>query len=201
MPTYGEMERWPDDKLLRSASGGNTDAFQIFCVRTLPSLHRYVKYQCRQRRVDVNLAEDFCHSTLIRAIDHINSCKEDGCRPLPTVSVAWIKQIAFNLIRTWQRDNKRMSFVEDVYVESRRSVSAEDIDEYEEILKFFQWLNDNERDMLEMVFVNQLSIVEAGERINLNKWAAYKTYERGLCTLRDLLQEHGVCVPSSIAED
>ncbi len=190
------MERWPDDRLLREANRGNTKAFVQFCVRSLPSLRRYVRFQLFELDVPSDLVDDFCHDAILRAVDHINSCREHGDRPLPSVSVAWIKQIAFNAIKDWQRKNKRLEFVADIAPESRTTTTPDEVDEYEEIVKFFQWLSPNEHDMLDMVFVGQMPIVDAGECLNLSKAAAYKTFERGLQHLRDLLQEHGKFMPS-----
>lgn len=117
-------------------------------------------------------------------------------RPLPKVSVGWLKQIAFNMIRDWRRRNLRVTYVEELVAASRPEISPDDVDEYEEILKFFQWLTDDERDMLEMVLVESKGILEAGETLNLEKWAAYKTYERALEHLRDLVSHHGKFSPS-----
>jgi RNA polymerase sigma factor (sigma-70 family) len=200
MSDYHEMERWADDRLLREANAGNTDAFAMFCVRSLPSLRRYVKYQLIELGVAADLVDDFCHDAIIKAVNYINNCKSHGGRPLPSVSVAWVKQIAFNSIHDFRRKNTRMEFVEELVEEARSETNTEDIEEYEEILKFFQWLGANERDMLELVLVEGMSIVDAGERINLKSAAAYKTYERGLASLRDLLREHGSFLPSWMVE-
>jgi RNA polymerase sigma factor (sigma-70 family) len=200
MSDFEVIERWTDERLLREANAGNTDAFAVFCVRSLPSLRRYVRFQLRRHELPVDLMDDFCHESIIKAIDYINSCKVDGGRPLPSVSVAWIKQIAFNAIRDFRRRDARVAFVPELIAEARKATSLEEIEEYEEIVKFFQWLGQNEQDMLEMVLVEHLSIVDAGTRINLEKWAAYKTYERGLQHLRDLLKEHGSKLPSWVTQ-
>lgn len=193
------VEHWPDARLIREANRGNTQAFVTLCVRSLPSLLRYARFQCNSLGVPIDLADDFCHDAIIKAVDHINSCKEHGHRPLPCVSVAWLKQIAFNTIRDWMRRDSRFTQVDEIEVEARPTVSVDDVEEYEEILKFFDWLGPNERDMLEMVLVDGKDVVEAGAEINLAKWAAYKTYYRGLEHLRDILQEHGTFAPAWLA--
>jgi RNA polymerase sigma factor (sigma-70 family) len=185
------MERWPDDRLLRAANRGDTEAFSFFCVKSLPGLRRYVRFQCAEQAAPIDLAEDFCHDVIIRAVGHINSCKEHGDRPLPKVSVAWLKQIAFNVICDWRRRNGRITLSDQLEPEAPPSLSPDEIDEYEEILKYFNWLNGNERDMLELVLMDGMDIVEAGEHLNLKKANAYKTYERGLARIRDLCREHG----------
>src|SRR5687768_10157439 len=128
MSDYQGMERWPDDRLLRAANKGDTDAFVTFCCKRLPSLLKYVRYQCRTQGVPTDHAEDLCHDAIVRAVEHIDSCKEHGDRPLPRVSVAWLKQIAFNVIRDWRRKNLRMTFVETVVATSRPELSPDDVD-------------------------------------------------------------------------
>ena len=186
------MERWPDYRLLREASKGNTDAFNEFCVRSLPSLHRFVKHQCLQYNVSPSLVEDFCNDAIVRAIERIKAIKESGQPPLPRASVAWLKQIALNAIRDWRRRSYRYVTLDDFdELEAEPIIGAEESAEFEEIRKFVNWLIPNEREIIEMVLVEKLGIAEAGKRLNLESWAAYKTYERGIGHLRDLLEQHG----------
>src|SRR5262245_23295339 len=124
-------DRWTDERLLREANRGDTQAFTEFCVRRLPTLLRYLKYQCSEQNVSPDLAEDFCHDAIVRAVEHINSCKEHGDRPLPTVSVAWLKQIAFNVIRDWRRRNNLVTFVDEIEQEAQDGLSYDDIEESE----------------------------------------------------------------------
>ncbi len=201
MSDYQGMERWPDDRLLRAASRGNAAAFETLCVKRLPSLLKYVRYQCRSWELPSNLAEDLCQDTFIRAVECLAASRENGGRPLPKFSVAWLKQIAFNLMKDWRRKNRRVTFVEAVVETSRPEINPDIVEEYEEIVKFFQWLGDDHRDMLEMVLVEGKGIVEAGDMLGLNKWAAYKAYERALGALRDLHREHGRVACPAMSRD
>ncbi|HEV3340015.1 MAG TPA: sigma-70 family RNA polymerase sigma factor [Pirellulales bacterium] len=195
------LERLPDDQLLREASRGNTDALQIFCVKRLPSLLRYAKHQCSQNNVPIDLADDFCHDGILSAVECINDCKEHGHRPLPNVTAAWIKKIVANLIRDYRRRHSRYEELEcDAVLDSRTTISPDELDEFEKIIEFFQWLQDNERDMLELVLMDGLSFQEAASRLNLTYWAGYKAYQRGLEHLRDFLELHGESVSRSTAE-
>ncbi len=92
----------------------------------------------------------------------------------------------------WLRKAGRLEFADEVEIIAKPEPSLADAEEHEEILKFMNWLQPNERDILELVYVEEMDVVEAGERLGLAKWAAYKTYQRALTHLRDLLTEHGV---------
>lgn len=196
MPSeYEPFESLPDDYLLREASNGNDDAFRQFCVRSMPSLLRYCEYQCRRSRIPSG-ASDFCQEAIQRALDYVSSCRDPGGRPLPKVSVAWLKQIAYNCIRDWVRKEKRVSFVDKFVGTLEREVpeeaSLEEVEEQEKILKFFDWLRADDREILELVLVKEMSIVDAGESVGLSQDASYKAYQRALQRLQDLLVEHGL---------
>ena len=61
---------------------------------------------------------------------------------------------------------------------------------WEEYRKFFDWLPPNQRDMLEYVLIEGMDITDAGDLLNLKSSAAYKTYERGLKHLKELIEQH-----------
>jgi RNA polymerase sigma factor (sigma-70 family) len=157
----------------------------------LPSLYRYVRNQCRKRGIPEDLAQDFCHEAVIRAITCIRGCAAGEIRPFPSVSQAWLKRIAVNVLKDWGRRERRVVFVKELEIESRTDVAPEDALEREEILKFFTWLPERERDMLELVFVNEKTIAEAGAQLNISHANSYKVFQRALELLRDLLAEHG----------
>lgn len=192
MADHLDIERWPDDRLLREASNGNEAAFGVFCVRAIPGIRRYVRLQCKSFDIPNDLVGDFSSQTILRALTHVQACREHGNRPFPKVSFAWLRQIAYNVIIDWCRQSKRLVFMNDFDVEAPPLPCLEDIEEQEEILKFFTWLTDNERDMLEMVWVEELNVVEAGAKLGLSQWASYKAHQRAMAHLRDLLQEHGI---------
>jgi RNA polymerase sigma factor (sigma-70 family) len=196
MSDYMQMERWPDEKLLQEANRGNTNAFLVFCVKKLPSLLRYVRYQCRSNALPTCLAEDFCHDAILKALDSIKSWQEEHDSSFPGISVAWVKKIACHLVLDWGRKNRRIQVSGSVDPEAPTTLSPDDAEEHEEIRKFLEWLGDNEREMLELVYIQGMAIQEAGEYLNLDKWAAYKTHERALEHLHDLLIEHSKCIPS-----
>jgi RNA polymerase sigma factor (sigma-70 family) len=185
-------ERWSDEVLLREASLGDTEAFRVFCVRSLPSLMRFAEYQCDRLGLSQGFAEDFCHDAIIKAISYLKTRANDP-ESMPAISVAWLNQIVYNLIRDFRRRSAKSTALtaemeEDLAASPSSDERSADV---EEIVKYFQWLQPNQRDMLELVLLKGMTIRSAGKQLHINEAAAYKTYERGLTCLRDLLVEHG----------
>jgi RNA polymerase sigma factor (sigma-70 family) len=186
------MEQWPDDRLLREAHGGNPEAFTVFCVRSLPGLIRYLRSQCAQRGIPQDLARDFAQDTLMRALRQLREFEASAARPLPKVSVAYLFQIGVNVCRDWVKKNRRVKafeHIEDLPQEHR--ISPAEQDRYEEALEFLNYLDSRDRELVELVLMEQMSVAEAGERLDMEKWAAYKAYERAIERIRDLIREHG----------
>ncbi len=200
MSDSAPIGRWPDDLILREASQGNEEAFGVFCDRCLPSLYRYVRNQCRRRSIPTDLARDFCHEAVIRAIKCIRGCAAGEIRPFPAVSQAWLAKIAINVMKDWGRRERRFVVVQELETEARPDVSFETAREKEEILKFFSWLPARERDMLELVLVEEKSIADAGAQLSISQANSYKVFQRALELLRDLLAEHGHVLERSETE-
>jgi RNA polymerase sigma factor (sigma-70 family) len=191
MPDSTPIDRWPEDRILREASQGNEEAFGVFCERSLPSLYRYVRNQCRRRGIPEDLANDFCHEAVIRALDCIRACAAGAIRPFPVVSQAWLSKIAINAMHDWGRRERKFVLVSQIELEARQEPCPETTREYEEIIKFFNWLPSREREILELVFVGEKSIADAGAELNLSQANSYKVFQRALELLRDLLAQHG----------
>lgn len=191
MTNPDRMSRWSDDQILREANKGNEDAFLFFCGRVLPSLYRRINNQCRRYGISSDLAEDFCHDAVLKALNSIRQTVAIE------VSEAWIFRIAVNILLDWIRREQQVSFVCDIEVQAKVEKSLEDLEELEEIRKFFNWLPDRERDMLELVLVDEKTIIEAGSQIGLSQPHSYKVYHAGLEKLRDLLVEHGMLPENS----
>jgi RNA polymerase sigma factor (sigma-70 family) len=186
------MDRWPDDKLLHAAHKGDKRAFEIFCVRSLPALVRYLESQCVTRGIPKDLARDFAQETVTKALDQVRLYRVAGQRPLPKVSAAWLNQIGFNLIMDWLRGRSREEKAKRALGKIKpRRPSRQEVEQQDEVYKFYTWLSPAEQEMIELVLVEGLHPQEAGERLGLSPPAAYKRYERAVLHLQDLIREHG----------
>jgi RNA polymerase sigma factor (sigma-70 family) len=191
------IERWSDDHLLRAAQEGNDEAFRVFCVRSLPTLLSYLDLQCTRRGVPRDLAPDFVQSTVMKALDYLRSCRESADRPLPRVSVGWLMQIGFNLMMDWLRQNRRARKAREVLAarEKPRRLSTQQVDQLEEVHKYFTWLTLPEQEIVELVLLKGKTIAEVAAELEISIDAAYKRYERAISHLRDLIKEHGKTWP------
>jgi RNA polymerase sigma factor (sigma-70 family) len=189
------MERWTDEELLRAAQRGNESALNVVIVRSIPRLRRYVRYHCRNRAIPESQVPDICQETLGKALQFIGNCKQSGQRPLPRVSVAWLQQIAFNLMMDWLRSAGKLQFVADVRDqrsgESPISPTREEVEELEEIYGFFDWLPATWKEFMEFVYMENMTIPDAAERAGMARSSGYKIHQRALERLRDFVREHG----------
>ncbi len=96
-------------------------------------------------------------------------------------------RIGHNLLVDWFRKNSRQTAAQIHFLQNLRAEkpSKEEVEQYEEVLEFFSWLNPNEQEILELTLLNGMSPEAAGKQIGLNKWASYKAYARALQHLRD----------------
>jgi RNA polymerase sigma factor (sigma-70 family) len=190
-PDVSRMQKWSQEELLSAAVGGNREAFGIFCVRVLPNLIRYLEHHCRQLGVPVHQAHDFAQEAITKALCHIRGL--GGRCPPRKFGVAWLNSIGYHLVVDWTRSNHRQQkarqALKQVRVEAQAATrTSEDI---EEIREFFDWLSPNEQELIELMLIKGLSAVEAGKEMNLSQAAAYKTFERAITRLRDLVEMHG----------
>jgi RNA polymerase sigma factor (sigma-70 family) len=186
------IERWSDERLLRAAHKGNEKAFQIFCARSLPSLTRYLSNQCRQLGVPVDLSRDFAQEAILKALTHIRFYQDESFVPAPKVSVAWLRQIGYHLVVDWMRTNRRSKKAWSIIHQVKSATpTAEEQEQYEELLKFYTWLPPTEKEIIELVLLEGLHPLDAGAKMGLTDQAAYKAYERALVHLRDFIRTHG----------
>jgi DNA-directed RNA polymerase specialized sigma24 family protein len=101
------METWSNTSLLRAAVAGDPKASEIFCVRSLPRLYRYLHFKCRQRGVPLDLAADFTQETISRALQEIAPGGNADSSPLLKNPPGWLFTVGLNLIRDWKKKSGR----------------------------------------------------------------------------------------------
>ena len=196
------MERWSDDRLLHAAHCGNKRAFAIFCVRSLPDLVAYLGAQCRMLGVPTDRASDFAQETVTKALAQVSLYREGGHRPYPKVSAAWLNQIGYNLIRDWLRAKRREQEARMTHAQLKpRPPSKENVERYDEVYKFYQWLRAAEMEIIRLVLVEKMDLMEAAEHLEISRSAAYKRYERAIKHLQELIREHGSTNVRDLAGD
>lgn len=186
------MEGRSNEQLLSAAHGGSPEAFEVFCERCFPQVSRFLSWYCDRRGLPSDIYMDFAQDVVLKALAVVSAAIEKDDR-LPKISVEWLIEIGRNLVNDHcRRESKRVT----VYRERAEKVRAEtpsqdEVEEREEVIKFFEWLHGDERDMIEFVWLEGMSIAEAGRRMGLSKWRASKVHKRAFERLGDLIRQHG----------
>jgi RNA polymerase sigma factor (sigma-70 family) len=152
-----------------------------------------MEVQCTQKGVPRDRASDFVQETIVKALDYLRSCREPAWRPFPKVSVAWLMQIGYNLMIDWLRANRRAHKAKEEIVarNKARRMSRAEVDQLEEIHKFYTWLPPAEQEIVELILLKGRTPTEAGADLGISEAASYKRYERAITHLRELIREHG----------
>lgn len=175
------------EELKAAAEGGDPDAFMAYCVRSLPALYRYMRYQCSLKDIGQQSADGFCHDAILKARDSIHS-RVANQQPI-SICLQWLKTIAYRLMLDYLRRAGRWvseNDFDDQYVES-----PEDSDSLEEITKFFEMLTPAEQEVIEQVIVKKREWPEAAYEMGISVEAAKKRFHRAVAHLRDFVHEHG----------
>lgn len=176
------------EQLRTAAEDGDYDAFLAYSVRSLPSLYRYMEFQCSKSDISVDLANDFCHDAIIKASEDLKA--KISNRKDISISLQWLKTIAYRLMLDHLRRNGRWISNEDI-VSDYYTESEEDSDSLEEVAKFFEWLTPAEQEIIEQVIVKKRDLPEAAAEMEITVEAAKKRLYRAICHLRDFVNEHG----------
>jgi RNA polymerase sigma-70 factor (ECF subfamily) len=170
----------PDSDLLRGAIEGDESAFAAFCVRSLPTLLRYLTHTCRRLDLSASLAEDAAQEAFLRAT-HLRRTDPGAFRSL---SLGWLIRVGQNLIIDWARRGRKSHATPDV-----DAVAADPPEEGfdDELFRALERLSSDDRLILELVVIEERPFPEVASRLGISLDAAYKRHQRALSRLRDLL--------------
>ena len=172
--------RLPDWRLLEEAVRGNEDAFSEFCVQVLPRLFGAQKARCQRFGIPLDLADDFVQETLLRAVKWVNSHEARD------LSVNFLSKISKNVVVDWLRQRREVSNAE---ARLARTPGGQHFGEdMLAVREAFENLADRDREILQLVLIEDYTPAEAARRLGIGSWSAYKRYERALRRLRDSLK-------------
>lgn len=163
--------------LLRRAADGDMQAFEELCGRILPPLNSFVKGRLRSLNMPCDLAPDTVHDGIIKAIDWLK------LHPEASVNWAWLCKVTDHVISDVRRQiakNRAFSLTQTERLNEARG-EKEDATELIEALKS---LPHADREILQLVYFDELSAREAATRLRIDKWAAHKRLQRALSRLR-----------------
>jgi RNA polymerase sigma factor (sigma-70 family) len=103
-------------------------------------------------------------------------------------SLSWLITIAMNVLHDWARSRQRMPNAAD---ESLANLTAEEAEqppeEYDQVIDALGRLPVRDREILEMILIQEMTPEDAAFKLGIGKWAGYKRYERALVRLREML--------------
>jgi DNA-directed RNA polymerase specialized sigma24 family protein len=114
--------------------------------------------------------------------------------PGTRLNLGWLFTVARHIVIDWKKAN-RPSVVSQVTLEheatSREIAPGRAAETIDEMQKFFAWLDADDRDLLERVYISGQAVADAGAAIGLEPEAAWKRHRRALATIRDMIAQHG----------
>lgn len=172
-------------KLVIEAKGGKTEAFGRLYDYYLPKIYRFILLKVGHREE----AEDLSHQVFLKAWQNISGYSEKG---FPFSS--WLYRIARNsIIDSYRRSKPSVNIDEAIGMEelvSRPDVGKiDDKKTISEIMKFLQDLKGDEKDVVIMRFIEELSIKEIAESIRKSEGAVKVIQHRAIKKLKKMLKE------------
>ena len=131
------------------------------------------------------MAEDAMQSAFYHVVTHFDRVTQMPEESWPGWCVAIVKNEAFSLLRK----ERRLVPLEDA---GEPSTEPEDRSGYDAVVATFAKLPEDERTVLEMYFLMELSYAEIRERTGLTEAAARMRVSRGRKKLQALIREEGL---------
>ena len=180
-----DVQRVDEVELIDAARGGDRDAFHVLYEQNASEVYRYAA-----ARVGAQDAEDVTAEVFCRAWTALHTYQRQG-RPF----AAWLVRIARNLLisrarRTWPvlYDNTIRATSGDGRFEEGLVTSLMG----EALREAMEQLDDRQRRVLQLRYIEGLSAREAGERLDLGDEAVRSLTYRALRSLRARHAELGL---------
>lgn len=184
-----------DEQLVNDYSNGNNLAFDILLTRHKQSVFNYILFTVRNRE----LAEDIFQETFIKAIVTIKQGRytENG------KFRAWISRIAHNLIIDHFRQEKNENTVSNdeapVDLLNNPMLCDGTIEDYlikkqitSDIRKLVSYLPDNQKEVLEMRYYQDLSFKEIAEQTGVSINTALGRMRYAILNMRRMAEENNI---------
>lgn len=184
-----------DEQLVCDYSNGNNLAFDILLERHKRSVYNYIFFTVRKRE----LAEDIFQETFIKAIVTI----KQGCYTESGKFRAWISRIAHNLIIDHFRQEKNENTVsnDEAPVDLLNNPTLCDgtiedelikVQITSDIRKLISFLPENQREVLEMRYYQDLSFKEIADQIGVSINTALGCMRYAILNMRRMAEENNI---------
>ncbi len=184
-----------DENLVVLYAEGNNAAFDVLLNRHKASIHSYIYFIVRNKE----LAEDLFQETFVKVIMTIKQGRytENG------KFKAWITRIAHNLIIDNFRQERNENTISNDEVEvdlfnnmnlCDRTIEDKLVEHqvYADIRKLVRFLPDNQREVLEMRYYQDLSFKEIADLTGVSINTALGRMRYAILNLRRMAEEHHI---------
>lgn len=184
-----------DEKLVVMYATGNNAAFDVLLNRYKSNIHAYIYYIVRDR----DLTEDIFQETFVKVIMTIKQGRytENG------KFKAWITRIAHNLIIDHFRQERNENTISNDEVEvdlfnDMRLCEGTVEDHlvqaqiFSDVKKMVEYLPDNQREVLEMRYYQNMSFKEIADRTGVSINTALGRMRYAILNMRRMAQENQI---------
>jgi len=182
----------PDAELIQAIRWGDSTAVSAFYERHLPSVWRYA---CWRLSDDIHAAQDVVSETFLEAVRAFRS--ENPRAPSDGALAAWLRAIARNKVADCLRRRRAAAKAVTAWagktagagVGLRPGADMERAETRAQVIRVLNRLHDDERLVLELKYIEGLSVREIAARLSRTDKAIESLLFRGRRSFRDLFGE------------
>ena len=190
-----DLKTMTDEALVELYALGNNSAFDVLLNRYKKSIHSYIFYIVRNH----DLTEDIFQDTFLKVIMTIKQGRYTDTGKFK----AWITRIAHNLIidnfrqerneNTISNDEIEVDLLNNMHL-CESNIEDEMIQEqvYADIRKLVHHLPDNQREVLEMRFYQDMSFKEIADHTGVSINTALGRMRYAILNMRRMADEHHI---------
>ena len=131
-------------------------------------------------------AEDAVHQSFLNIARHFDKVNNISRQDIKPYLVVVVRNSAINILRS---NKRRESFIQELFAKDNTEVESFDNYGYNELVEAIKQLPQMYKDVLFLHYVEDFSVKETAEMLNLPKGTVYKRIERGKAVLADILEE------------
>jgi len=189
------LKKMTDEALVELYADGNNSAFDVLLNRYKKSIHSYIFYIVRNH----DLTEDIFQDTFLKVIMTIKQGRYTDTGKFK----AWITRIAHNLIidnfrqerneNTISNDELDVDLLNDMRL-CESNIEDQMVEEqvYADVKKLVKHLPDNQREVLEMRYYQDLSFKEIADLTGVSINTALGRMRYAILNMRRMAEEHHI---------
>lgn len=171
-------------ELVRKCQEGDNDAFGEIYDLLLTPIYRYVYYKVQNQEV----AEDITEEVFLKAWKYIQRYKDQSYS-----FGSWLYRIAHNVTMDYFRKEEPLLEIQEEFLDVQKGnhpqKKVENFYQEKEIQKALLCLSENQKQVIVLKYINDLSYKEISEIMEKSELAIRLLHSRALKALRELLQE------------